>query len=422
MTVQPQPTNAPRLHYAWVVAVVTFFVLLLAAGARTMAAVFIVPLEGEFGWTRSAISAAISIGILWFGLGGPVGGALIDRFGPRRIMVCGLALVTAGLVLMLRLEQLWQLHLFWGVLVGIGTGAVANVMGATIASRWFRQHRGVIIGLFGAASAAGQLIFQPTMMSLTATTGWRSGITLAAIALAVMIIPTLLFMRDRPEEKGLRPYGDDGTPATAAAASDQQRTPLRAAAQTRDFWLLAFSFFICGWTTNGLVQTHLLPHAIEHGFDPVRTSQVVGLMGLFNIVGTLASGWLSDRVDNRYLLACYYGLRGLSIAMLPLIGSMLGLSAFAVIYGLDWIATVPPTINLTAQRFGRASVGTLYGWIFFSHMVGAAVAAYTGGLLHDLLGDYTVAFVIAGVMGLLAVAFSLGISSPRRMQAAQAAA
>jgi sugar phosphate permease len=420
----PRPPEAGiaagRLHYAWVVAAVTFVVLLISAGVRTAATVLINPLEAEFGWSRADISLAVSVSILWFGLGAPLSGMLVDRFGPRRIMIGALALIVLGLGGMLLLNTLWHLHFFWGVIVGIGTGAVTNVLGATVAHRWFRTNRGMILGLFSAAAAAGQLLFLPTMMSLTNTGGWRTAIGVTALAVAALLIPVALLMRDRPEEKGLRPLGDDGSPATANDLLDRdRRTSLFEALRTRDFWLLAGSFFICGYTTTGLIGTHLLPHAIDHGFDSMLVASTVSMMGIMNIVGTLASGWLSDRVDNRWLLAMYYAFRAVAIALLPFVMDMRGLLIFAVIYGLDWVATVPPTINLTAMRFGKASVGTLFGWIFFSHMVGAAVAAYTGGMMRDMLGDYTLAFFSAALLGFVAAAFSVGITPTRRMQPAQ---
>jgi sugar phosphate permease len=414
--------RANRLHYSWVVAGITFLVLLVAAGVRTAPAVLMTPLMTEFGWSHSSISFAVAISLLWFGLGGPVAGTLVDRFGPRRVMLGGLALIAAGLALMLTLSNLWQLHVYWGVIVGIGTGAVANVLGATVAHRWFHAHRGLVIGLFGAASAAGQLVFLPAMMGLTNWGGWNSAIGATALAVAALLIPVALLMRDQPETLGLRPLGDPLTssgPSTGAhpvaeAAEVVRHTSLREAAGTRDFWLLAASFFICGYTTNGLIGTHLLPHAIEHGFSDVAAASALGLMGMMNIIGTLASGWLSDRYDNRFLLATYYGLRALAIAGLPFVTNISGLLIFAILYGLDWVATVPPTVNLTAMRFGKGSLGTLYGWIFFSHMLGAGVAAYAGGALRDLLGNYTLAFFSAALLGFLAVAFSLGITPIRR--------
>jgi MFS family permease len=407
------PQADSPFHYAWVVALITGLVLLATAGVRTAPQVLIKPLEGEFGWTRDSISFAVAISILWFGLGSPLAGTLVERFGLRGVMVAGLALIAGGLGLMLAMGSLWQLHLFWGLIVGIGTGALSNVLGAIVAQRWFHKHRGLVVGLMSAASAAGQLIFLRTLISLTDIQGWRGAIGLVAIAMAVLIVPVFVLMRERPEPLGLRPFGATRHSTEDAALAADRKTSLAEAARTRDFWLLAGSFFVCGYTTNGLIGTHLLPHALEHGFTSDLAGWAIVIMGLMNIFGTLASGWLSDRFDNRWLLAGYYGFRALSLVFLPFVASFSGLLIFSVVYGLDWIATVPPTINLTAQRFGRASVGVLYGWIFFSHMVGAAVAAYAGGLLRVWLGDYTLAFLSAAVLGFIAAGFSMSL---RRIQ------
>jgi sugar phosphate permease len=404
-----------HLHYAWIVASVTGLVLLAAAGVRTAPQVLIKPLEAEFGWLRADISLAVAVSILWFGLGAPLSGTLVGRFGLRAIMTVGLLVIAAGLALMSWMDSLWQLHLFWGLIAGVGTGMLANVLGAIVASRWFVKHRGLIIGLMGAASAAGQLIFINAMIALNNWNGWRTALQVVAIAMAVLVAPVVLFIRESPQDVGQRPLGEDAdaSVAASAAADDERRTALADALRTRDFWLLAASFFICGYTTNGLIGTHLLPHSIEHGFASEVAGSAIAVMGMFNIVGTLASGWLSDRYDNRILLACYYGFRALSLLFLPLVANYSSLLIFAIVYGLDWIATVPPTINLTAQRFGRASVGVLYGWIFFSHMVGAAVAAYLGGVLRDSLGDYTLAFFSAAVLGFVAAGFAMAITRLR---------
>lgn len=407
-------SKVTRFHYAWVVAGITFLVLLVAAGVRTAPQILLQPLQQEFGWSRASISLAVAVSILWFGLGGPLAGAFVERFGLRRVMAGGLTLIAIGLGAMLFLRELWQLHLFWGVGVGVGTGALANVLGAIVAQRWFNQHRGLVVGIFGAASAAGQLIFLPAMIGITNLGGWRGALEIAAIAVIVAIIPAFVFMRDWPRDKNTKAYGDDGGAAAQnLATQDSRRTSLREATRTLDFWLLAGSFFVCGYTTNGLIGTHLLSHAVEHGFDSAIAADAIVLMGMMNIVGTMTSGWLSDRYDNRALLALYYTFRAISIAFLPFVANTLGLAVFAAVYGLDWIATVPPTINLTAQRFGRASVGVLYGWIFFSHMVGAAVAAYLGGVMHDLFGDYTLAFFSAAILGFIAAAFAMSVQRLR---------
>ncbi len=401
-----------RLHYAWAVVAVTALALLAAAGVRAAPGVLIRPLESEFGWDRASISLAVAISIVTYGLGGPVAGSLIDRFGPRRVLLVGLASIAVGLAPLLVVRDLWLFDLFWGVVVGIGTGAAGSVLGATVAHRWFRSHRGLVIGLFGAASSAGQLVFVPSMILLSDAAGWRAAIVLLAVACAVMIVPVAFLLRDRPEDSGLLPFGQN--PDTVAESAESLRTtPLAQAARTRDFWLLAGSFFICGYTSNGLVGTHLIPHAVEHGFTEVTAASVVAIMGVMNVVGTLSSGWLSDRYDNRKLLAAYYGFRAISIAALPFIADVRDLFLFGIVYGLDWIATVPPTANLTARIYGRGSLGTLYGWIFFSHMIGAAIAAYIGGLFRDLFGDYHLVFLSAALFGFIAVALSMSIRSPR---------
>ena len=405
-----------RLHYAWVIVAVAFVALLVVSGVRAAPGVLVKPLEAEFGWDRASISLAAGVSLLTYGLGGPLGGTLVGRFGIRRVMAGGLALIALGVAPMLLLRDLWQLHLLWGLIAGIGTGAVAQVLGAAIAATWFRRSRGVVLGLFGAATSAGQLIFLPLLVALTVWFGWRAAIVVLAVAVGVMLVPVIALIRDRPEQVGALPYGETGSEdaATVAAnvAEDARGTPLRVAIRHRDFQLLAASFFVCGYTSTGLIGVHFIPHAVEHGFGEVTAAGALGVMGMMNVVGTLASGWLTDRYDNRLLLATYYGFRALSLAFLPWILDVPPLLIFAVVFGLDYIATVPPTANLTARIFGRASVGPLFGWIFFAHMVGAALAAYLGGVARDALGDYTLAFLSAAALGFIAVALSLGIRRP----------
>lgn len=405
--------------YFVVIVVVTFLALLVSAGVRTTPSVIIKPLEDDFGWSCSAISFAVAISLFTFGFGAPLGGGLIDRFGPRRVMLGGLALIALGLAPLVSLTELWQLHLFWGLLVGVGTGAISGTLGATVAMRWFNQYRGIVLGLFSAASAAGQLIFVPLLIAVASRMGWQSVISTLALIVGIVLIPVVILMRNRPDDIGLTAYGE--APTAAQIASDERATTMPEALRTRDFWLLAASFFICGYTTNGLIGTHLLPHTLEHGFAEVEISAALGLMGLMNIFGTLASGWLSDRYDNRVLLAMYYGFRGLSLMALPFILEIQGMFIFSIIYGLDWVATVPPTVNLTVQRFGRRSLGKVYGWIFCSHMIGAGVASYAGGFFRDWLGDYHLIFLSAAVMGLIASMLSLRISVKPRRKAQPAA-
>jgi len=397
------PMQVHRFHYAWVIVAVTLVTLMAAQAVRAAPGVIIVPLEQEFGWDRAAISLAVGVSLLAFGLGGPLGGWLLERFGPRKLLTAGILLIGAGLVALMNIRELWQLYVVWGIVIGLGTGAAGQVASAAIAQRWFRTHRGLIVGLFGGATSAGQLVFVPAMAALSVAVGWRAAIALLLGAAAVAVVPLVLLMRDRPSDVGQRAVGEGTTLTAAEKADDARRTPVHEALRRREFWLLAGSFFVCGYTSNGLIGTHLIPHAVEHGFTEVAAAGALALLGALNIVGTLASGWLTDRYDNRKLLAAYYGFRAISLFALPLVYDLRGLLLFAVVYGLDWIATVPPTVNLTAQIFGRGSVGTLYGWIWFSHMVGAALAAYAGGFFRVLLGDYHLMFVSAGILGFIAV-------------------
>jgi len=414
-------TKSIRFHYAWIVVAVTFFTLLFAAGVRTIPSVIIKPLEAEFGWDRTSVSFAVALSLFAYGFGGPIAGSLVDRFGPKRVMLAGLALITLGLVPIMWMQNIWVFNLLWGLVVGIGTGMIANVLGATIANRWFNARRGLVLGLLGASAAAGQLIFVPSAIALATSSGWRTVIGIIAFGVGMMIIPVLLFMRNRPSDMDLQPVGGENVTASGAVVVEPS-TPLREAIRTRDFWLLALSFFVCGYTTNGLIGTHLLPHTVEHGFIEVETAGALGLMGIMNIVGTLASGWATDRYDNRKLLATYYGLRALSLVALPFIVEIRDLYLFALVYGLDWVATVPPTVNLTARRFGRGSLGSIYGWIFCSHMIGAGIAAQAGGIFRDALGDYHLIFLSAAVFGFIAAVLSLSISTRRAVTVASQAA
>ncbi|MDX2161945.1 MAG: MFS transporter [bacterium] len=409
-----------RIHYAWIILGVTFLALLLSAGVRNATSVLFEPLEAQFGWDRASISFAFAVSLFFFGFGAPIGGALIDRYGPRRVMIGGLLLIAGALALLVGMTALWQFHVLWGAAVGIGTGAVAGTLGGTVALRWFNARRGLVLGLFSSAAAAGQLLFLPALIPLADVAGWQGVFGVLALIIAVILVPALFLMRNTPADVGTTPVGD----ATAATtATDNRYTPLREALRTRDFWLLAGSFFVCGYTTVGLITTHLLPHSLEHGFQKVEISWAIAFMGAMNIVGTTASGWLTDRFDNRRLLATYYGMRAISLVALPFIYEMNSMLLFALIYGLDWVATVPPTVNLTAQRFGRKSLGTIYGWIYCSHMIGAGIASYAGGFFRDLLGDYHLVFISAAVLGLVATGLSLGISiSAKRPKVSASAA
>jgi sugar phosphate permease len=409
-----------RLHYAWVVAGITFLALLASAGIGSTRAILVLPLEHEFGWDRAVISLALSVNLLLFGLCGPFAGALMARFGVRRVMLFALTTLALATGLSTQMQQAWQLVLLWGVLVGLGSGAMALVLGATVAARWFVKQRGLVTGLFSASVATGQLIFLPIQASIVETVGWRVAIGLvAAVAIGVGVL-VLLFMRDDPRDVGLIAYGaTEPTPsATAQSAGNPFALAIRTfteASKVKDFWLLAGSFAICGATTAGLISVHLIPASVEHGLPEVTAASMLATMGLFDLVGTTCSGWLTDRVDARKLLVWYYTLRGIALLFLPYAYNLgvPALAAFVVFYGLDWVATVPPTVRLVADRFGKERVGQVFGWVFAAHQFGGAIVAFAAGAIHTWLGDYLVAFLAAGVLCMIATALVLGLSSPK---------
>jgi MFS family permease len=406
-----------NIHYGWVMVGVTFLTALVSAGAVGAPGVFIVPLQKEFGWTTAQISSALSIRFILFGLMAPFAAALMNRYGLRNVTLSALLTVVSALVLSLAMTQVWQLILLWGVVVGIGTGMTALVLGATIAARWFNARRGLVVGILTASAATGQLVFLPLLAHLTEVMGWRTALGLMCGMLGVVAFAVLMVMRDRPGDLGLRPFGDDGKqPLPAPAPSNAPIVAaalgtLRDASKTRVFWILFATFFVCGASTNGLIQVHLIPMCLDFGIPQVQAASLLAAMGIFDFVGTIASGWLSDRYDNRYLLFWYYGLRGLSLVFLPFTDfSFYGLSLFAMFYGLDWIATVPPTVRLTAQRFGPERANLVFGWIFAGHQLGAATAAFGAGLSRTVLSSYLPAFFVAGALCLFASLITLAIS------------
>jgi sugar phosphate permease len=416
-----------RLHYGWIVAAITFLTLLAAAGIRATPGVLMVPLEQEFGWTRASISLAVSVNLVLYGFLGPFSAAFVDRLGARKTMVVAMATLAVGVSLTTLMNANWQLILLWGIVVGAGSGMMALALAATVVNRWFSQHRGLVMGVLTASTATGQLVFLPFLQSIVETYGWRPAVLTIAGVGACTVPLIAIFMRNRPADLGLTPLGDAvGTPPIPVSKGN----PIAAAfgalgegAKSRDFWLLAGSFFICGLSTNGLIGTHLIPSCIDHGIPGVMAAGLLAVMGIFDFIGTTASGWLSDRWNNRYLLCWYYGLRGISLLFLPLAldNPTFGLPAFAVFYGLDWIATVPPTVRLAADIFGKERAGMMFGWIVAAHQVGAAVAAFGAGAIRTYGGDYFNAFMIAGIACFVAAIMVLRVgrtTRPDRLPAA----
>jgi MFS family permease len=416
-----------RIHQAYVAAGVAFVLMITAAGVRSAPTMFIQPLEHEFGWSPATISAAIAVNIGLFGLMGPFAAALMERFGLRRTLVCALALLGFAAAASSLMTQAWQLVATWGVMVGLGTGSIGLVLGATIVSRWFETNRGSIMGVLTASNATGQLIFLPLFGIVIAHSGWRAEVlVIGAVCLALIPLVTIL-LREYPADVGVAPFGATAVvPVVRSCANPFTATlaALRDGARTRDFWLLAGTFFICGASTNGLIGTHLVPACGDHGIPEVQAAGLLAAMGVFDLAGTTASGWLSDRFDSRVLLFAYYGLRGISLLFLPQAFGIaaVGLPIFAVFYGLDWIATVPPTLKLATNAFGRARAPVMFGWIAASHQLGAAVTAYLAGLVRTITLSYDAAFITSGMLCIVAAAVIFFVGRGRAVSAAPLAA
>jgi sugar phosphate permease len=417
--------GARGFHYAWVIAAVTFLAMLTTSAALGLPGAMLQPLGKEFGWTTEELSSVFAVRFALFGLLGPFAAVFIGRFGLRTIMVTSATFVALAMVLSTQVTQLWQLFLLWGLVLGCGTGLTALVLGAMVANRWFTSNRGLVVGLFAASTATGQLIFLPIAAWMIETLGWRYAVIPVFMACLVIALLATLFMRDHPGSIGLRAFGEpEGTPVEPPPARTTKLNflgpfqMLAEASRNRTFWILAGTFFICGLSTNGLMQTHFISLCGDNGLSLVPAASVLAMMGAFDLIGATLSGYLSDRYDNRKLLFWYYGLRGLSLFWLPFSTfTLYGLSVFAMFYGLDWIATIPPTVKLAAQEFGKERAGMIFGWIFAAHQLGAAVAAYGAGLTRTLLLTYNPALFAAGAACLVAAAMVMMI----RLQARPAA-
>ena len=406
-----------KIHPAWIVAAITFGTLFASAGFRSAPSVLILPLEEEFGWRRDVISAAIAINVLLFGLTAPFAAALMDRFTIRKVVMSALSVISLGALLTIWMNQSWHLLLLWGVVVGIGTGSMALVFAATIANRWFVKKRGLVIGVLTAAGASGQLVFLPTLANLAQDPGWRASSLMISIAAFLMVPLIYLFLKEDPQSINTTPYGaeSDWQPPILEKgnAAKVAVDALRDASKVRNFWYLVGSFFVCGLSTSGLIGTHFIPAAHDHGMSQVTAASLLALIGVFDVVGTITSGYLTDRIDPRKLLFFYYSLRGLSLFLLPsILFSTVELSTlvFVIFYGLDWIATVPPTVMLCRQVLGPEKGAIIYGWVFAAHQIGGSIAAFGAAVLRIKFGDYAAAFYITGVLCLITSYFVLQIT------------
>jgi len=413
-----------KIHPAWFAVGVTFLTLVTAAGFRSASSVLIIPLEDAFGWGREQISLAIAINVLVYGLVAPFAAALMERFGIRKVVMSALTSVSIGSALTTLMSAPWQLIALWGFVIGISTGSLALVFAATVANRWFVEKRGIVIGLLTASSATGQLIFLPGLSYLAEMNGWKSvSSTIALVSIA--LVPIIwVFLKERPSDAGVLPYGAPENWSAPAKNSMSAGTlaidTLKQASKKKDFWYLVGSFFVCGLSTSGLIGTHFIPAAHDHGMGTTTAASLLALVGVFDLVGTIASGWLTDRYDPRKLLFFYYGLRGLSLFLLP---SILFASVhpstlvFVIFYGLDWVATVPPTIMLCRTILGPERATVVYGWVFAAHQIGGSIAAFGAAVLRVQFGDYAVAFYISGLMCLITSYYVLQIAKGQSREA-----
>jgi len=425
MNASPEIRSKSRFYYGWIIVLLTFITLLVSAGIRSLPSVLLLPFQDEFGWSRGSISSVISIGILLYGLVGPFSASLLLRFGFRKVIICSLSVLGLSLAVTPFIHALWQFELLWGVVSGLSTGMMANVLGVTVSNQWFVKRKGLIIGLLTASAATGQLLFLPLFAKLTSDLGWRYAVYVAVASIVVVLVAVTIWMRNHPYEVSAAPYGSTEVIKPEPFRGNILIAPLqnlRLAMKHPTFWLLAGTFFFCGFSTNGLIGTHLIAACGDHGMLEVAAAGLLAMMGVFDLFGTTISGWLSDRFDSRKLLFWYYGLRGLSLLFLPFAlnsASPAMLVVFSVFYGLDWIATVPPTAKLAGETFGKERSGMIFGWVVVAHQIGASTAAYGAGVLRDWLGSYSQAFVIAGFVCFVAAVMAMQI---RRAQSRAAEA
>lgn len=407
-----------RFHYSWIILLISFSSIIVAGIVRSSSGVFIEPFENEFGWDRSVISLAFAVGLFLYGISGPFMAALIEVLGLKKIMIISMATLFTGTLLTLKMQYSWQLIVIWGIIIGLGSGLFLTVLSPYIANRWFVKRRGLAVGILTASTATGQLILLPILAIMINHYSWRWAICLILILSFVMLVIIILFMKSTPKDIGIFPYGMEEEIQESNQGYKETNPIVIAfnglfeAVKVKEFWLLAGSFFICGLSTSGIIGTHFVSYCISYGVPLVTAASLLSFMGIFDLAGTTLSGWLSDHFDNRWLLFWYYSLRGASLVLLPLAlfkGSVTLLIIFSVFYGLDWIATVPPTISISRQVFGTEKSGVVYGWIFASHQAGAAVAAYGGGLIYKIFNSYTWAFLFAGIFCLLASIFVIVI-------------
>ncbi|MEK7215292.1 MAG: MFS transporter [Chloroflexota bacterium] len=414
-----------RIYYGWVVVAVSFLAIVVSAGIRAAPQALIHPLEQEFGWDRASIALAVSTSLLFYGVSGPIAGRLLDKYGPRGVMMGFLSITGCGILGTALMQSLWQFHLVWGVVVGLGTGGMVGALSASLAARWFTRNRGLVIGILTAASSTGQAAIIPVIIAAMAVIGWRGSLIGLAAILSLIILPSIwLFVKNDPADAGIdlvAPPPPDASAGVPAAAPPQPSSSLTQAMRTPGFWTFCVIYIICGATDSGMIGTHLLAHSIDRGIPEMTAAIAVAVMGIMNLFGTTFSGWCSDRFDHRKILAVVFTLRTVSLAVLPFVNDLSGLLLFAVFYGLSWIATGPPTASYLTDRYGRRSLGTIFGTIWLLHQIGSASSAYLSGVVRVQTGDYTLAFLVGAALTVVAAALSLRLASSRTAKPAGAA-
>ncbi len=408
---------ARGIHYGWLMVGLLFLYGVCSSGAMSIPGVLLLPMSRDLGWSLADLSGPLGLRVTLFGLVAPFAGGLILLFGPRKVLSAAAALLIIGLLISVTMTEKWQLWLGLGIVMGIAPGMTALAMGATIATRWFTARRGLALGILGASFATGQLIFLSPAAWLAEHYGWRWALLPTIALIAPLAFLFVFFCRDRPADLGLPPLGEDrvvpAPPAPTGNVFTVSFEALRLAAGSLTFWVLAFTFFVCGVSSVGLTP-HFVTLCGDFGISPMVSTGMLGAIGVFDMIGTIGSGWLADRYDNRWLLFWYYLLRGVALIWLPFSGfTLIGLSFFAIFYGLDFIATVPPSVRLTATTFGREQAPLVFGWIFAAHQLGGGLMAFSAGESRDALQTYLPAFFAAGVLCVVAAA-SLGLLRGQR--------
>ncbi len=411
-----------RIHYAWVALTVAFVITVGAMGVRAAPGVIIVPLERAFGWSVGTISGAVSLNILLVGLTGPFITGLMETLGLRRTILLCLTLLFLGTGLSTFITDTWQLYATWGLMVGIGASAGTVGMAAAVANRWFVKHRGLAMGLLASANAAGQLIFLPLLGRLSQDYGWQSVSITVSLTVAALIPLCAFLLPETPSAVGLAPLGATFEPPAPPRSGNPFKLAidaLRRGVRSVDFWLLAMAFAICGFSTNGLIGTHMISFCVDHGYSQFAGAGILASVGIFSLIGSTVSGWLTDRYNPRVLLFWIFGLRGLSLMVLPYTNfDTISLTVFAVFYGLDWIAVLPPIFALVNESFGKQRAPVLMSWIFATHQIGGATAAVGAGIVRTWTGSYLLAFMASGLACLLAAMLVLRVAGARAQLAA----